>query len=133
MKYASCSMRSWRRPPACSWAWYATTSARPSAVEMQAVLDEALLLHSSRNPENLFGHEYEGKLAFQMLDDDGELLFQSASAPPGLLNDMIQQLGLALPNDDQPMRERLAQLARYLIGYHNLTIGEHNWRGVRPA
>ena len=26
------------------------------------------------------------------------------------------------------MRERLAQLARYLIGYHNLTIGEHNWR-----
>uniref|UniRef100_A0A653AXH6 Uncharacterized protein n=1 Tax=Ectopseudomonas oleovorans TaxID=301 RepID=A0A653AXH6_ECTOL len=33
-------------------------------------------------PENLLGHEYEGKLAFQMLDDDGELLFQSASAPP---------------------------------------------------
>lgn len=96
--------------------------------EMQTVLDEALLLHSARNPENLLGHEYEGKLAFQMLDDDGELLFQSASAPPGLLNDMIEQLGLALPDGEQPMRERLAQLARYLIGYHTLNIGEHRWR-----
>lgn len=96
--------------------------------EMQAVLDEALLLHKSQNPDNLLGHEYEGKLAFQMLDDDGKLLFQSASAPPGLLNDMIEQLGLVLPNDGQPMRERLAQLARYLIGYHTLSIGEHRWR-----
>ena len=65
--------------------------------EMQAVLDEALLLQSARNPDNLLGHEYEGKLAFQMLDDDGELLFQSASAPPGLLSNMIEQLGLVLP------------------------------------
>lgn len=96
--------------------------------EMQAVLDEALLLHKSQNPDNLLGHEYEGKLAFQMLDDDGKMLFQSASAPPGLLNDMIEQLGLVLPNDGQPMRERLAQLARYLIGYHTLSIGEHRWR-----
>lgn len=96
--------------------------------EMQAVLDEALLLHSARNPDNLLGHEYEGKLAFQMLDDDGELLFQSASAPPGLLNDMIEQLGLVLPDNDQPMQQRLAQLARYLIGYHTLDIGEHRWR-----
>lgn len=96
--------------------------------EMQAVLDEALLLHKSQNPDNLLGHEYEGKLAFQMLDDDGKLLFQSASAPPGLLNDMIEQLGLVLPNDGQPMRERLAQLSRYLIGYHTLSIGEHRWR-----
>jgi two-component system, OmpR family, sensor histidine kinase QseC len=96
--------------------------------EMQSVLDEALLLHKSQNPDNLLGHEYEGKLAFQMLDDDGKLLFQSASAPPGLLNDMIEQLGLVLPNDGQPMRERLAQLSRYLIGYHTLSIGEHRWR-----
>ena len=26
------------------------------------------------------------------------------------------------------MRERLAQLSRYLIGYHTLKIGEHRWR-----
>ena len=45
-----------------------------------------------------------------------------------MLNNIIEQLGLALPNDDQPMRERLAQLARYLIGYHTLNIGEHRWR-----
>ncbi|RMH84362.1 HAMP domain-containing protein [Pseudomonas sp. AOB-7] len=96
--------------------------------DLQAVLDEALMLQDARNPENLLGHEYEGKLAFQMLDDDGELLFQSASAPPGLLEEMIEQLGLAPPNADQSRRERLAQLARYLIGYHSLSIGEHRWR-----
>ncbi|MGP0174048.1 ATP-binding protein [Pseudomonas sp. NCHU5208] len=96
--------------------------------EMQAVLDEALLLRNVRNPDNLFGHEYEGKLAFQMLNYDGEVLFQSASAPPGLLDDMIKQLGLTLPDEGQPMHERLTQLARYLIGYHTVSIGEHRWR-----
>ena len=96
--------------------------------EMQAVLDEALLLQRSpRNPDNLLGHGYEGKLAFQMLDENGQLLFQSASAPPGLLEDMIEQLGLVLPENGQP-QQRLAQLARYLIGYHSLKIGPHRWR-----
>ncbi|MFI8384797.1 sensor histidine kinase [Pseudomonas sp. NPDC079086] len=97
--------------------------------DLQAALDEALLLkHSSRNLEGLLGHDYESKLAFQMLDDNGELVFQSASAPKGLLMEMIAQLGLSLPNAEEPLSARLSRLAKYLSGYHTLTLGEHRWR-----
>ncbi|MGQ7956695.1 ATP-binding protein [Pseudomonas sp. SP16.1] len=93
--------------------------------QLQAVLDQALL--RQRGPGTL-GHEYEGKLAFQMLDDDGELLLQSASTPPGLLTSLIEQLGLRLPDGELPMRQRLTQLSGDLIGYHSLRIGQHRWR-----
>jgi two-component system sensor histidine kinase QseC len=96
--------------------------------DLQAALDEALLLKHSSRDLTLLGHSYESKLAFQMLNDSGELVFQSASAPKGLLMDMIAQLGLNLPADDQPLNERLNRLAKYLIGYHTLTLGEHSWR-----
>src|SRR3990167_7927077 len=43
--------------------------------DLQAALDEALLLKNSpRNLDGLLGHDYESKLAFQMLDDTGELV-----------------------------------------------------------
>jgi two-component system sensor histidine kinase QseC len=71
--------------------------------DLQTALDEALLLkNSNRDLDGLLGHHYESKLAFQMLDDNGELVFQSASAPKGLLSEMIAQLranaSLAWPN-----------------------------------
>lgn len=97
--------------------------------DLQAALDEALLLkHSSRNFEGLLGHDYESKLAFQMLNDNGELVFQSASAPKGLLMEMIAQLGLSLPDAEEPLSARLSRLAKYLSGYHTLALGEHRWR-----
>lgn len=97
--------------------------------DLQTALDEALLLKNSpRNLDGLLGHSYESKLAFQMLNDNGELVFQSASAPKGLLMEMIAQLGLNLPADSQPISERLNRLAKYLSGYHTLTLGEHRWR-----
>lgn len=97
--------------------------------DLQTALDEALLLkNSKRDLDGLLGHEYESKLAFQMLDDNGELVFQSASAPKGLLTEMISQLGLSLPDNEQALSDRLNRLAKYLIGYHTLTLGEHRWR-----
>lgn len=97
--------------------------------DLQAALDEALLQkNGTRNGNGLLGHDYESKLAFQMLNDNGELVFQSASAPKGLLMDMISQLGLSLPDDQQPLSEHLNRLATSLSGYHTLTLGEHRWR-----
>lgn len=96
---------------------------------LQSALDEALLLqHSPRQIDGMLGHGYEAKLAFQMLDDNGELIFQSASAPQGLLTEMIAQLDSSLPPSDEPMSARLSRLAKYLVGYHTLTLGEHHWR-----
>lgn len=97
--------------------------------DLQTALDEALLLkNSNRDLDGLLGHHYESKLAFQMLNDNGELVFQSASAPKGLLSEMIAQLGLTLPDNGLTQSERLTRLAKYLVGYHTLTLDQHRWR-----
>uniref|UniRef100_A0A653AXC9 histidine kinase n=1 Tax=Ectopseudomonas oleovorans TaxID=301 RepID=A0A653AXC9_ECTOL len=95
--------------------------------EMQTVLDEALLLHSARNRRTCSVTNTKASWPSRCSTTMASCC-SSPPAPRRLLNDMIEQLGLALPDGEQPMRERLAQLARYLIGYHTLNIGEHRWR-----
>lgn len=92
---------------------------------LQQALDAALLVE--HDPEDtaarVEGHRYETKLAFQVLDDRGQVLLHSASAPPTLLPRLLQQLGAAggkgLP---------LSTLAAQLIGYHDVSLADGRWR-----
>ena len=43
------------------------------------------------DPAQRNGHVYEGKLAFQVLDEQGQMLLQSASAPPDLLPQLVAE------------------------------------------
>ena len=65
------------------------------------------------------GHPYESKLAFQVLDAQGQSLLQSASAPVALLSQLRQQLAESQGTEVLP--ERLA-------GYHDVALGAYHWR-----
>lgn len=90
---------------------------------LQGALD--LALQARHNPENRAlstGHAYEGKLAFQVFDEQGQMLLQSASAPPDLLPQLVAEFtprSAAMP---------LASLAEQLSGYHQVAQNGHQWR-----
>ncbi|AUN95182.1 ATP-binding protein [Pseudazoarcus pumilus] len=71
---------------------------------VQRALDAAI----SRSASAEAGHRYETKLAFLLLDADGTVLLESASAPAGLRD--------TLPG------------ARVPPGYHDVRAGGHRWR-----
>lgn len=91
---------------------------------MQQALDAALQVrHDPEGPAALAeGHRYETKLAFQVLDEQGQVQVQSASAPPALLARLLQQLGTAGGGAS------LAALGERLPGYHTITLDEAHWR-----
>lgn len=91
---------------------------------MQQALDAALRVrHDPEGPSALAeGHRYETKLAFQVLDEQGQVQVQSASAPPALLARLLQQLGTAGGGAS------LAALGERLPGYHTITLDEAHWR-----
>ena len=94
-----------------------------SAEERQALqeaLDEAVSAPYDRSR----GHRYESKLAFQVLDDAGFVLLHSASAPPGLLNDLLGRLTSG--RADPPLA--LSDLASRLPGYHDVPVDRLGWR-----
>ena len=82
---------------------------------VQAALDAVVSLNGGP------GHRYETKLAFELVDADGLVLFQSASAPDGLLDALLR--ASSLPGV-RPLAERLDALA----GYHDVVSGAHRWR-----
>jgi two-component system sensor histidine kinase QseC len=97
---------------------------------LQSALD--LALQARHNPQDRAlstGHAYEGKLAFQVLDERGQMLLQSASAPPGLLPQLVAErqpnAGAAPP---QKVDATLASLAEQLSGYHRVALDGHQWR-----
>ncbi|WP_339461537.1 ATP-binding protein [Pseudomonas sp. EA_105y_Pfl2_R69] len=97
---------------------------------LQSALD--LALQARHNPQDRAlstGHAYEGKLAFQVLDERGQMLLQSASAPPGLLPQLVAErqpnAGAAPP---QKVDATLANLAEQLSGYHRVALDGHQWR-----
>ncbi|MCM2331354.1 MAG: ATP-binding protein [Pseudomonas sagittaria] len=92
---------------------------------LQQALDAALLVeHDLDDPDaRVEGHRYETKLAFQVLDDQGQVLLHSASAPPTLLPRLLQLLG-AVDGKAQPLSARAAQL----IGYHDVSLEDGRWR-----
>lgn len=90
---------------------------------LQHTLDQALQARQQPGDEALHnGHAYEAKLAFQVFDEQGQMLLQSASAAPGLLPQLVAELsprGMATP---------LADLAEQLAGYHRVAQNGHQWR-----
>ncbi|MGV6477407.1 ATP-binding protein [Azotobacter vinelandii] len=85
--------------------------------EVQAMLDEALAMQTlpGGHAALSLGHRYEGKLAFQVFDERGELILHSASAPRTLLSSLLTQVPDALADER-------------LIGYHLLDLEPFRWR-----
>jgi two-component system sensor histidine kinase QseC len=72
------------------------------------------------------GHEYESKLGFVVLDDAGNSLLQSASAPVGAL----ERLLAALPRTAEAggSSGALASVGARLAGYHTVQMPDGDWR-----
>ena len=90
---------------------------------LQQALDQALQARQEPgDPAQRNGHVYEGKLAFQVLDEQGQMLLQSASAPPDLLPQLVAEFA---PRDQATP---LASLAEQLSGYHRVAQNGYQWR-----
>lgn len=97
---------------------------------MQRALNSALLSRPATSdslPVN--GHPYEGKLAFQVLNDSGQVLLQSASAPADLLRRMVVDFHqqAARPHGHEG-EEPLSSMGEDLLGYHSVPLGHYHWR-----
>lgn len=97
---------------------------------MQRALNSALLSRPATSDSlPLNGHPYEGKLAFQVLDDSGRVLLQSASAPADLLRRMVvdfhQQVDRPHGHEGE---EPLSSMGTDLLGYHSVPLGHYHWR-----
>jgi len=97
---------------------------------IQAALDQAVEAQRQAGDEALAGgHRYEGKLAFQVLDERGQVLLQSASAPAGVLEQMVADL--QRQDGNAPVLapgEPLAKIAEHLAGYHRVKLDNYHWR-----
>ncbi|GAB3485578.1 ATP-binding protein [Azotobacter salinestris] len=84
---------------------------------VQTMLDEALAMQTlpGGHAALSLGHRYEGKLAFQVFDEQGELMLHSASAPHSLFSSLLAEAPLALGDER-------------LIGYHLLELEPLRWR-----
>jgi len=95
---------------------------------MQQALDAALQVEHA--PEGAVagteGHRYETKLAFLVLDERGQPLLRSASAPPTLLPRLLQQLGEA--GHAHGKAGPLSALGMRLAGYHDVRVDGSYWR-----
>lgn len=102
----------------------------PAAREaLQHALNQALQARQEPGDEALReGHAYEGKLAFQVLDEQGQMLLQSASAPAGLLPQIVADYQHNSAATQQAVDKPLASLAEQLIGYHRVALDGYQWR-----
>ncbi|OHC27495.1 MAG: two-component sensor histidine kinase [Pseudomonadales bacterium RIFCSPLOWO2_12_59_9] len=91
---------------------------------LQAALDEAFAgqRQGVEGDKLRAGHPYESKMAFQLLDNRGQLLLQSASAP----NELLAQLLVTLPGGSSV--SAAAPLPAGLAGYHEVSAGAYHWR-----
>jgi two-component system sensor histidine kinase QseC len=95
---------------------------------LQSALNQALQGHPAEDDEiQLDGHPYEGKLAFQVLDENGHLLLQSASAPTGLLRQMVSESNQAQSREAMP-EQPLSAIAGRLLGYRSVSLADYQWR-----
>jgi two-component system sensor histidine kinase QseC len=92
-------------------------------VDSQAMeLMQQALEQAAERGRAAVGHPYESKLAFQVLDARGGLLLESLQAPRQALPALLGQLGIEAAA--QPLQLHAQQLA----GFHEVTLGPHNWR-----
>ncbi len=81
---------------------------------LQQTLNQAIGRHDPSSP----GHPYEGKLAFQVVDGNAEVILQSASAPA----ELVERLRARSAADGMP------GLHDQSAGYREVAVGEHRWR-----
>ena len=72
------------------------------------------------------GHEYESKLGFVVLDDAGNSLLQSASAPVGALERLLAELPRT--GELAGASGGLASVGARLAGYHTVQMPDGDWR-----
>ena len=88
---------------------------------LQQALDEAVVgsaMASEDDEAHPQGHEYESKLGFVVLDDRGDSLLRSASAPVGALERLFAARPGAAPG----------RLDAALAGFHTVAMDEGTWR-----
>lgn len=96
---------------------------------LQSALNLALQArHEPQDKALITGHAYEGKLAFQVFDAQGDMLLQSASAPPGLLPQLLAERQRDAGAAQQQVNTAQAGLAEQLGGYHRVALNGHQWR-----
>nr|WP_298139033.1 ATP-binding protein [uncultured Pseudomonas sp.] len=99
---------------------------------LQDALNQALQARQAQDDDSLVeGHPYEGKLAFQVLDESGHILLQSASAPAGLLQQMIEDFNRAQgaePTAQPAVAQPLSAIAERLLGYRRVALADYQWR-----
>lgn len=97
---------------------------------LQAALDEAF--SSQVDPvdadERVVGHPYESKLAFQLLDERGVVLLQSASVPRELLAHLLTQTHGLPPLSEVSAPGASMVLPERLSGFHNVQVAAYHWR-----
>ena len=88
---------------------------------LQQALDEAVVgsaMASEDDEAHPQGHEYESKLGFVVLDDRGDSLLRSASAPVGALERLLAARPGAAPG----------RLDAALAGFHTVAMDDGTWR-----
>ena len=94
---------------------------------LQQALDAALLIDYGAGGRR-DGHPYESKLAFQILDEQGVILLQSASSPPELLERLLSQIDAVSGGPGTNVQRPLFAFAPKLVGYHSVAVEGSLWR-----
>jgi len=97
---------------------------RSARESLQRALDLAAGAGDAARP----GHRYEGKLAFEVWSDGGSVVLRSASAPADLVAGLPSAPGSAAPAARAASPASPHPAVRPLVGYHNVTVGDHRWR-----
>jgi len=94
---------------------------------MQLALNQAV--DSSDADDERTGHPYESKLSFQVLDQTGAVLLESAQAPHEALPKLLLQVGDArLREAARISTQPMLTLAEQLPGFHDLPLDTFDWR-----
>ena len=100
---------------------------------LQQALDGAVVGTSTQGADEAddeearpLGHEYESKLGFVVLDDAGNSLLQSASAPVGALERLLAELPRTA--EAAGASGMLASVGARRAGYHTVRMADGDWR-----
>lgn len=91
---------------------------------LQQALDKAVAATEGSPQTQPFGHKYENKLGFLVLDEYGKTLLQSTSAIGQLAQNLGRRDNLPVHSvGDAPMLP-----SEHLIGYHDALLHDDQWR-----
>lgn len=96
---------------------------RDMSAEARAALQQTLNQAIGRHDPAAPGHPYEGKLAFQVVDGNAEVILRSASAP----TELVERLQAGQVHGDG-RADRMPGLHDQSAGYREVAVGEHRWR-----